>query len=431
MAPVIALAAILFLSRLILAILIVPPWQQPDEPIHVAVAELWRGRISGDDAADPSRQAEIIDSMIRHGWWRHYYQQPLPPGPQPTSFVSTGVAARTIGLGPESPGYPPPYYASVGWLFSLAPRGAIERDLYVMRIISMLFGAGTLWVGFLGSRLALDGLGAATVTSLLALHPQVAIVSTTAGPDAVVNFAAAVIWWQTIGALRGTRYVRSLLILWLATVGALVDRGGIALIPIAVTVTAFVMVKRVRFVTAAVALTCMGLALTVALTTAPVRSNLENSLALALVRSSFGDTLLYTSRFVAFLFSSWWYSLGWVRYSAPQWWVAGAAAITAVAAAGTLREFVRSPNTRVVIIFAVLNLFYLLAALAWAFLRVRIGVQGRYLFPAIVPTLTLIWLGSSAWLPTRWRSIGSAALVATFAVLDLSAWILVGLAVYI
>ena len=430
-APVIALATILLLSGLTLAIVIVPPWQQPDEPIHVAVAELWRSRISGGDAADPSRQAEIIDSMIRHQWWRHYHQQPLPPGPQPTRFVSTGVVAPTIGLLPESPGYPSPYYATVGWLLSLAPRAAIERDLYVMRIISMLFAAGTLWVGFLGSRLALDGLGAATVTSLLALHPQVAIVSTTAGPDAVVNFAAALIWWQTMSALRQTHYVRSLVILWLAAVAALVDRGGIALIPIALTVTAFVVVKRLRFLTAAVALACVALAVSVAMATIPVRSALQYSIAQTLVWSSFGDALQYTGRFAMFLFSSWWYSLGWVRYSAPQWWLLGAAVITAVAVTGTLREFARSPNTRVVIVFAVMNLLYLLAALAWAFLRVRVGVQGRYLFPAIVPTLTLMWLGTAASLPERWRYIGSVALVAGFAVLDLMAWIVVGVPAYL
>src|SRR5687768_2873206 len=190
----VAAATVVLLSRMAFSLLIVPPWQHPDEPIHVSIAEVWRSRITGEGAADRGREAEIIDSMIRHGWWGHY-QQP-PPEPRPTRFLSTGAVVSTIGLDPTSQGYSPPYFASAGWLLSLGPRGAVERDLYVMRIMSMLFGAGTLWVGFLASRLALDHLGAATVPALLAVHPQFALASTTAGPDALVYLAGAIVWWQ-------------------------------------------------------------------------------------------------------------------------------------------------------------------------------------------------------------------------------------------
>jgi predicted membrane protein DUF2142 len=440
-ASVPAVAIVVLLARMMLADLIIPPWQHPDEPIHVAAAEVWRSRITGSDAQDRGREADIIDSMIRHGWWRHY-GQPLPPGPQPTRFVSTGAVFSTIGLVPESSSYAPPYYAAVGWLMSLAPRGAVERDLYFMRVVSMLCTVGTLWVAFLGSRLALDALGAATVTSLFALHPQVAIASTTAGPDAVVICAGAILWWQTMSALsasaeatadrRGTNQVRSLAILWLAAVGAaMVDRLGIALIPIAFIVTAVVAGERLRFRSAAAALGLVAVAIAVAAATIPaIRSPLRISLAETLVSSSLVDALHYTGRFTAFLLSSWWYSLGWVRYFAPNWWVVSTSVITAVAVAGTWRAFARSSDTRRVIILAVMNLLCFLAAVGWVFLRVQVGAQGRYLFPVIVPTLTLIWLGTAAWLPARFRHIGSAALIAAFAVLDLVVWSLVALPAY-
>jgi hypothetical protein len=84
-----------------------------------------------------------------------------------------------------------------------------------------------------------------------------------------------------------------------------------------------------------------------------------------------------------------------------------------------------------VIILAVINLLCLLAAVAWVFLRVRVGAQGRYLFPVIVPTLTLFWLGTAAWLPTRWRHSGAIALVSAFAVLDVIVWVVVALPAYI
>jgi hypothetical protein len=432
MATVLAVATVVFLARALLSTLIVPPWQQPDEPIHVAVAEVWRSRISGDDTQDRGRQAEIIDSKIRNGWWRHY-QQPLPPGPQPTRFVSTGAVFPTIGLDPEDWIYQPPYYATVGWLLSVAPRAPVERDLYVMRIVSILFAIGTLWVAFLGSRLALDGLGAATGTTLLAVHPQVAIVSTTAGPDAVVNFAGAILWWQTMSALRGAHYVRSLSILWLAALAAaMVDRVGIALIPIAFIVTVVVSFQRLRFRVAIVVLALAVLAIAVVIVTIPaIHRLLKITLAGALVPWSFASALEYTGRFGTFLFTSWWYSLGWARYFAPHSWVIGTTVIAAVASVGIWRSFTRSGATRIVIVVAAVNLLCLLLAIAWVFLRVRVGAQGRYLFPTIVPTLTLMWLGTAAWVPPRLRPAVSTALVSAFAVLDLVAWTVVAVPAYL
>ena len=432
MATVLAVATALFLLRALLSTLFIPPWQQPDEPIHVAVAEVWRSRISGDDAPDRGRQAEIIDSMIRHGWWRHY-RQPLPPGPQPTRFASTGVVFPTIGLDPEDWVYQPPYYATVGWLLSRAPRESVERDLYVMRIVSILFATGTLWVAFLGSRIALDALGAATVTSLLAVHPQFALVSTTAGPDAVVSFAGAILWWQTMSALHHVRYLRSLTVLWLAVLAAaVIDRIGIALIPIALIATAVVLIRRVRFSTAAIVLVVVTLAVAAAMANIPpIRGLLRIAVTDAPVSSSFSDSLQYSGRFAGFLFSSWWYSLGWVRYFAPQWWVAGAALIAGVAALGALRAFARSADSRMVIALAATHLLCLLAALAFVFLRVRVGAQGRYLFPVIVPTLVLVWLGMAAWVPSRFHPAVSSALVAAFVILDVVSWTIVALPAYL
>jgi hypothetical protein len=433
MAALLAVAMAILLSRMLLSALLVPPWQQPDEPIHVSAAEVWRSRISGDDAGDRGRQADIIDSMIRHDWWQHY-RQPLPPGPQPTRFVGTGVVFQAIGLEPESSSYAPPYYASIGWLLSLAPRGAVERDLYVMRVVSMAFAVGTLWVAFVGSRLALDGLGAATVTGLLAVHPQFAIVSTTAAPDAVVNFAGAVLWWQTLSALRQAHYLRSLGFVWLAAVAAAtVDRMGIALIPMAFIVTVVVTAERLRLRHAVAVVVLTVLAMVVAVAALPaIRSPIQISFREAVVPSSFGDALDYTWRFTTFLFTSWWYSLGWGRYSAPQWWVIAVAVITAVATIGVAwRSLPRAGATRTVTIVAVANLVCLLCALGWVFLRVRVGAQGRYLFPAIVPTLTLVSLGTLAWLPARMRQFGSVSLVAAVTVLDLLAWILVAVPAYL
>jgi hypothetical protein len=432
MATVLAVATVVFLSRALLSTLLVPPWQQPDEPIHVAAAEVWRSRITGTHDQDRGREAEIIDSMIRHGWWRHY-RQPLPPGPQPTRFVDTGVVFSTIGLVPESSSYAPPYYATVGWLLSFGSLTTVEHDLYAMRLLSMLFAVSTLWIAYLATRLALDELSAATIASLLALHPQFALVSTTAAPDAVVNFAGALLWWQSIAAIRQPHYLRSLTILWLAVLAAaMIDPMGIALVPVAFIVTVAVSMTRLGRRAAAAVLSVAVAGIVVAFVAIPaIRNPMRISMAIALVQSPLADALQYTARFTVFLFGSWWYSLGWGRYVVTQWWFAGATAITVIAVIGTSRGFARSGENRAVIVLAMTSLLCLLGAIAWVFLRVRIGAQGRYVFPVIVPTLTLMWLGTAVWVPPRLRPVVSTALVAAFATLDLVAWTVVAVPAYL
>lgn len=424
-------AAVILLSRMLVSLMVVPPWQQPDEPIHVAIAEVWRSRIAGGDPSDRGREAEIIDSMIRHDWWQHY-GRPLPPGPQPTRFVNTGAVAPTIGLEPESRGYAPVYYAPVGWLLSLGPRATVERDLYVMRIMSMLFAIGTLWAGFRACRLALDELGTATVVSLLAVHPQFALASTTAGPDALVSLAGVFVWWQTMSALGGTSPFRSLAMLWLVAIGAaIMDRLGITLIPIALVVTVLVALTRLRPLHAAGLLVGAVLAVAISIGTVPaIRDQVQFSLRSATGAPVLGD-VEYIKRFFRFLFTSWWYSLGWVRYQAPQWWVSVTALVTIVASVGVVRQFLHSRALREIIGVAALNMIVLLAALCVVFLRLRTGPQGRYLFPAIVPLLVLLWLGIEAWFPERFRKPAAVALVTAVALLDLSAWMFVAAPAYL
>lgn len=429
---VLTAAFVILLLRMTLALTIIPPWQQPDEPIHVAVAEVWRNRFAGSGDTDRGREAEIIHSMIRNAWWLHY-GKPLPSGPEPTRFVATGVVAEGIGLEPESAVYPSPYYATVGWLLSLGPLLPVEVDLTLMRGLSMALALGTLAIAFFSSRLALGDLAAMAVTSLLALQPQFVIASTTAGPDALVVFAGAIVWWQSVAALRGAQTVGSLAILWAAALSAaLIDRLGVALIPVAVATSSFVSVRRMQrhraFATVGIAVFAIGLAIVVF---RPLRSSLLLSL---------GDHLMpaienrreFAERFATSLFASWWYSLGWARYFAPAPAIGVAAVVTAIAGLGLGRRLLADgPAARDTIIVSLTSVLGFLGAVYWVFFRFGVGAQGRHLFPAMVPTLVLLWLGVSAWMPERFARQSAVALVLVFALLDVCTWTLVAFPVYL
>src|SRR5436190_260988 len=80
------------------------------------------------------------------------------------------------------------------------PRMPVASELIAIRAISAVFGLATLWVCWCATRESLGQTGAAIVTALLALHPQFAVVATTASPDALINLAGACVWWMAIRA---------------------------------------------------------------------------------------------------------------------------------------------------------------------------------------------------------------------------------------
>jgi hypothetical protein len=426
-------ALAIFVCRLVVAMTLIPPWQQPDEQVQVAVAEVWRSRFTGTNGPDPGRQREIVESMIGHDWWR-YYGRVAPSGPVPATFKDTGVVAPTIGIDPTSENFPSPFYRAIGGVLSIAPQMPVDVDMYVMRSVSAVLAILTVWIAWLGAREALGEMAGAVVVLLLALHPQFVIVSVAAGPDALINAAGACLWWQAMRALKRPRYVRALAAVWAAGIGAaLSDRMGVPLLAAALIVSAIVLIRRTGHlvITAAV---------TVAITIGTAASLwVVPDLRRALL-STFGVSLMpvpgarswdYISRWTAAYFGGWWFLLGWARFEPPGWWLLIALAICAASAWGvTRRASGGTAAVRTVILVAVSMLTIQVAAEYWTFLRIQNGPLGKHLLPFVVPSLVLIWAGSEAIVPARYQRHAAYGLVLCFAVLDSLAWIFVALPTY-
>lgn len=412
--------------------MLIPPWQQPDEHAHVAISEVHN--LSPDaDVADPARQTEILRSMAEHGWWRHRTGEE-PPSPLPTRFGLADVK-ETIGINPLSRDYPRGYYGVMGRVLALGGRHAIVRDLYVMRGISMVFALATLWMAWLGARVAIGDAGAGVVTLLLALHPQFAVVSTTASPDAVVNFAGACLWWQAMRAITVPKPEWPLAAVWIiAAVITTVDRMGVPLVMIAFLLSVFVVARRWGFTKRTWVATIAGAILVAAilwLLNAASRTFTAVAWQTLLPVPKARTAEFFTS-FVTVLFRSWWFSAGWVRYVPPVWWTLGAVVLAVTSVAGLLQRFspARVEPSRIVAAVAALMLAVQLGAVYWTYFRLGIGPQGRHLFPCLVPALVLLWLGAEAWVPEHARMRVAAGLVLTFAALDATAWLLVAMPAY-
>lgn len=436
------LAAFALLAcRLLLALALIPPWQQPDEHRHVTLVELHRTRIALlYDSPDLAREGEILQSMARYDWWEHRDRRSEPPSVIPKDFDS---ADARVGGSDRGLSRPPTYFLIVGRLLSWLPRLSVVEDLYILRAISAVFGMLTLWIAWLGARECLGTLGGATVAVLLALHPQFAIVSTTASADALVNLLGACVWWQTTVAVRRKHVLLPLAGVWSAAIAAAsADRMGVPLLPVALVVSVVVVMLRRPLWERRTAFTLPATAVFAVLVLGAAMWTLEFWEAYD-VRSLFSRgwapvpeamTWNFFTRFTSFVHQSWWFSLGWVRYAPPSWWTAVAIALTAIAAAGTGRRLFGDRDldarTRTLIALAVIGVAVQVSAVYWTFFRLGNGGQGKSLFPVLVPCLVLLWTGIEAWVPPGRRMHAAAALVLVVALLDAAAWSLVAIPAY-
>jgi hypothetical protein len=441
------LALALFSAHVVIALALIPPWQQFDEPTHVTRVEWEVSRITRlDGARDPGREAEILYSLARYDWWGHRRPGGRTPTPFPKDFFSAAVQSGDDGVGSQASAESTltPYPLIAGRVLSWLPRSTVVADLYVLRIISAVLGALTLWVAWLGARECLGAFGGAVVAFLLALHPQFAIVSTTASPDAMVNLLGAGVWWQTAAAVKRNRVLMPLAAVWaIAIAAASTDRMGAPLLAFAILASAVAVAEQVRagrrpLAFPILAATAAGIAaFGVALRILNPISEEYFSRILTGGWAPIPGTISWNHlvSFMSYIHQSWWFSLGWGgRYLPSSWWIAVVAVLIALAALGAGRRLLRSNEAdhriSTLIALAVVGVAIQTLAVYWAHFRLGIGAQGRYFFPFLVPSLVLLWYGVEAWVPQSRRQYAAAALVLVFAVLDAAAWVLVAIPAY-
>jgi hypothetical protein len=431
-------ASALFGFRLLLALTLIPPWQQPDEPYHVGLVELQRARLASlDDSPDPAHEREILRSMRDYDWWRHRGLE--VPATFPETFVDAG---RRVVVDVRSVTRPPTYYLIAGRVLGWFPQMTVLDDLYVLRGLSAAVAMLTFWVGWLGARESLGAPGGATVAVILALHPQFAVASTAASPDALVNFLGACVWWQTAVAVRRTQLLRPLAVIWIVVIAAASsDRVAVPLLAVAFVVSVAVTSLRAQWqgtelFAAAVRVTTAALTFALAVWAIDwMRSKYALSDVfsggVAPVPDAF--TWNFFARFTSFLFQSWWLSLGWIRYLAPGWWTLATVLLTVFAGIGVTRRLIREREleTRALLSLAVVTVGIQLFALYWLYFRNMRGAQGKSLFPLLLPSIVLLWAGLEVWVPKSCRVYVAVALVVLLSVLESAVWLLVAIPAYI
>ena len=386
----------LFILHLLSTIVVVPPWQNPDEPQHVmfAAAVGRHGPAMLPNAFDEEIEGDIVRSMARHHWWQ-YYSRPTPD-PLPRTFAGIENVQMSTIHGPAQ------YYILSGALLERLPLRDSTSRLYVLRALSALLAVATLGAMFAGTQLWFGRTAAFVVSTMAAVHPQFAIASTTAGPDAVVNLAGAAVWWHAGLAWRGNAAARAIAGAWVAAlVGAAFARLGAPLIALAVAVSILVVVRSPGQLLrrAVVAVTALALLASVLIAMTPAgREAVERigAYAAAPIRTAFNDTearrVSVRAWSDAFL-GSFWLTAGWMRYPAPAPLLAVLAVVTGIAIVGLVLGFAAEPALRPRIAVAVGFAVVQLGAVVVVYYLNGIGGQGRYLFPVLSAILSLMWVG--------------------------------------
>jgi len=419
---VLAIATGILLFHFLVALAVVPPWQHPDEPVHLLFSRILAGQTSFDlsQRTDPVLEREIVASMAEHGWWRHY-GRPVPDS-LPPDLTRVGLAVVDSG--------PTTYYVLAAILLRTLGVDTLLGQLHALRWLSALLGVLTLWCGWAGTR-RLFGLFAADVTVLaVALLPQFALASTAAGPGALVTFCGAVVWRQAGPLLAGEH--RAGVLVWLAAgVAAVSKREGLPLLAMAAVVTLF-SVARIRIepglprrvLRAAGVAAVLSLLVTVFLQEEVVR--ISDTLPRLLDRPMDPESRswAYFRRFSVTLLDSAWLYGGWMRYPAPTPWMMTVRLLVIVSGGGLMWLIWRGgwrPHWRPVAV-AVLFVAIQGAAIYVVHFRLHIGPQGRYLFPVLFPAMAVFWVGLRSWWSTRTWPLVATALVVILLLLDLTGW---------
>jgi 4-amino-4-deoxy-L-arabinose transferase-like glycosyltransferase len=429
------LLVILFAVKLLAAVILVPPWQNPDESVYFAVIRALTHNAWLDIAnrRNVDVQAEILRSMAEHDWWSAY-GEPIPD-PLPTTFLDVPTH-----LGDAS-NAPPLYYVVMAAYCRVLSAHGLLTQYYAVRFASAVMTLLTFALILRGARDWFGETIALYTGALVALIPQFVLIGISVTPDPPVFLAAAFVWWQ--GARLAARTGIAVPVLLMSAVAGVAVLLKPLAIPLLVQVPALILAaalftRRGRMLAAIVVATGLILRLTGVLRAATWLSP-EQLIFLHRYRTllgwgDFDSTPAYFADFSWRLFESAYLVAGWQRFYPPSWVVATALVIfvvlltRAILWAGVQGG---NPRWRLAAFAAVIFIAVQVAAVyATNYYLPRWGAQGRFLFPSIGPFAALCALGLVHWRTDASRTWIRPGVIAVMGLLDLVAWMTTMVAVY-
>ena len=434
----VAVLLALFVCRGVLASVVVPPWQGPDEPTHFALAAelalppgIWRSadleflsdRANITNSVTTDVQRQVLESMARHRFWEPYGVK--APDPLPELFVDAGaISAGTLSQ--------PLYYGLAASMLRVVPTRSVDQQYAVLRMLSVALSVFTLVFGWAGTRALFGsriGVGAMAVG---ALHPQFLLVSIAVNPDVLVSTIAAFMWWQLAMVMTGQRRAMSCVLLVVAAAAALLTKRSSVpfvgatmlalmslLLPQKLRAPAFA-----RVVVGGTVIAALGLAAVLSFAEGPWTPLMTLWRGIFQVnRPIAAATPAVALEYLRIGVDYAWLMAGWQRFAPPAPWLWTARILTLTGAPGALLALVRCVGPlRQRLALAWLLVFVQVYAVIVPGFWSSAAPQGRYLFSVLAPIGVLLWLGIEQSCPASVRPYAGAALVGVLAVMDVIAF---------
>jgi 4-amino-4-deoxy-L-arabinose transferase-like glycosyltransferase len=365
-----------------------PMWQNPDEPAHynyvAQVAET--GTLP---ELKPGDWDSALLSRVQNG--------SLQPGDSIASIRYEGWQPPLSYLA-EAPVY-------------LVGSGDPAARLLRLRLFGVALGAATLVLAFCAACYVFDESLAAVVALTIAGIPMFSAVSASLSADPLANALAALLVLVLLQA--HTRPVRTGLLLGVALVTKL---ALVIYVPLALWRVRRDLRSVVPMLATAALVTLPWLIhqVTIYGWMDPLATQRHAQVVVDQPRFA-GLTLQYVVDFVTVSFHSFWAQFGWMAIPAPDrlYFVWGGLSLLALGGLAWRRDWLRDPRWQLLVATLVCAVVaYIVYNLAFT------QFQGRYLFTALVPIACVLVAGWSAWLPVRYKLLGTFAIAALLVALN-------------
>ena len=243
-------------------VLVVPPAEVPDEPLHVAYVQILAETGQRPDPPGGEEDVPVFSTEQRLARRLSNYEAPIhqptvKPEWRPSASArwraeqgALPASARRDGGGPNpAAGNPPLYYAWESAAYLATSWADLFTRWYAMRAWSLLLlavAAVATWL--LAAEVAgRDRVAQLTAASFVGLHPGALAISAGINPDAAMIPAWAVVMWLGVRLLRRGPSWRGVIALLAATTAALLVKAtSFGLIPAVGLVLAVTAVRAAR-----------------------------------------------------------------------------------------------------------------------------------------------------------------------------------------
>lgn len=428
-------------------LIVVPPWQAPDEPAHFEHARLLYEKRRFVDYPDISSdlEREIIASMERRNFWAKGAKDfdPAEWGRLPESFAEVWArgTAHELHQGPLA-------YVLYALTLPMTISSSTETQLYVMRFLSILLGLAGGCLAFITVRELFpnrDFLNL-SVPAFILLLPQHLFIHSVVNNDALAELVVSLVILVLVRVFKyGFSISRLVALLGLVVVGAFTKKSTLFAVPLLLLAAVIYLLWRIRH--RSFRLSVIAASVVVVAGGIYGRNTLRDLLVETLpgiYYNYFGlwrpagqeplqldpfSTQAVTAyrRWILVTFESFWAFFGWMNLRLDLTWYAFLGVISLVAAAGLILLFLRLSRGRFALAdWQLMTLLVFWSAILLASIPVVVRQfrdfegfpQGRYLFPVLVPLATFFILGLEQWIPAHRQRVALALCILGLSVLN-------------